>query len=303
MQGEHPPGRLYDVTITLDDGEPERFWIPADELLPVGSNDAIKRAVQQSIAAADPGARSSVPWRPIATSKEEYIAVAEDPDYVRGLTTPRFTNPNLLGFKNGGGIGGEGVCWWHSRFTRAALYLAYFVPDAPRPDAHALRRILRGLMAADEVVAIPGYRTMEEFSRDKQAEIQQRLERAQILEGIFQFCWVNGLAGLTKVSPEHMKALMDKIYVAVRDDGISYVKLQCPGIASHAWLMTAMEPRPDGGYHCWFLDSNWVGTSPWTYKLGMTALWGELGVPYLQREQELVQIKQTIRRFIGQQTR
>lgn len=96
-------------------------------------------------------------WQPAAMSREEYAARAVSPGYARALAANppgAASNPNLLAFGNSGGLLRNGVCWWHSRFTRAALYLVYFEPSKPKPDARTARKAIRSLMNADRVVEI-----------------------------------------------------------------------------------------------------------------------------------------------------
>ena len=47
---------------------------------------------------------------------------------------------NRLSFTNSGGLVNGGVCWWHSRFTRNANYVAVFSPDKAKPHNKTMRR-------------------------------------------------------------------------------------------------------------------------------------------------------------------
>lgn len=236
-------------------------------------------------------------------SREEFRACAGSPDYARSLAVNPpggGSNPNLLSFINTGGLLGEGVCWWHSRFTRAALYLAYFEPDAPRACGRRLHSILSGLMDAGGIVAIPGYRNLREFSEDNRRSIQAIFDRRQLSDGILRFAWVNGLAGASKVRPAKLLSLMDSIHEATLE-GLSYVKLQVRGIDAHSLVVTAMDPLPGGGYRCCYLDSNWPGERVWEYRPGsdsVSAVTGIPGVPYLQRVGELRKMKRMVARFL-----
>ncbi|MGK5087603.1 hypothetical protein WDW86_08600 [Bdellovibrionota bacterium FG-2] len=100
-----------------------------------------------------------------------------------------------LSFSNQGGAFSSGVCWWLSRFQRAALYLARFYPELPKPTADEARKLIRRLAQMNEVVEIPGYRNIFDFSCDFSTLIQRRLERWQILDGIFRFAWIEGIRG------------------------------------------------------------------------------------------------------------
>lgn len=242
-------------------------------------------------------------WRPAALSMQEYLSSAGKLDYVRALAanpqdgTP---NPNLLRHINGGGLLKKGVCWWHSRFTRNALYLAYFLPDEKRPDERETRLITGRLMMAGGVTAIPGFPNLREFSEANWALIQKTLERRQIIEGFLQFAWINGLAGRSRVSPARMETLMKRVHSETSSKGISYVKFQTPGLDAHALLITRSEPLPDGGYALRYLDSNLPREAALEYRPGDTHLSLEshlTGVPYLQRKGELARIAKVIAGF------
>jgi hypothetical protein len=243
-------------------------------------------------------------WRPAATSLEEYLEDAGKLEYVRALAAdpPHPPNPNLPGFANEGGIRNKGVCWWHSRLTRSAIYLAWFDPGGRRPDERSAKRIVESLLNAERVVSIPGYSNLRDFTLDNRRLVQERLDAAQLREGIFLFQWVNGLAGRSRVPPPRLKAMMDRIHSEVSTEGLSYVKLQVPGIDAHSWIMTEMVPFDGGGYKCRFLDSNCQGAKTWDYRPGAERIsiqgMGDFGVPYLQRSRELRTMKRLIARFV-----
>lgn len=247
-------------------------------------------------------------WRPAAVSKEEYISIACSDDYVPSLTASPpggGPNPNLLCFINSGGLLGKGVCWWHSRFTRNALYLAYFLPERHRAGKSHAREILNSLMRADRVVPIPGYSNLREFSGDRRSEIQKLLEWRQIFEGVAQFAWINGLAGRSKVPPERLKAMMDAIH-AENTRGAAYVKFQTPGLDAHALVITGTDPSADGGYTVRYLDSNLRLEAELAYRFGDRQLKlesGSVGVPYLQRSWELARMRGIVKRFVEENSK
>lgn len=246
-----------------------------------------------------------VEWQPAAVSREEYAARAVSRDYARALAANppgASTNPNLLAFGNSGGILRNGVCWWHSRFTRAALYLVYFEPGKPKPDARTARRAIRSVMDADRVVGIPGYSCLRDFSTDHRKEIQRVLEKRQLFDGILRFAWVDGLSGSHRVEAARLGVLMDGIHAVTSCEGLAYVKLQIRGIDAHSLVVTEMEPLQGGGYRCCFLDSNWPLERVWNYRPGQvtaSSVTGMPGVPYLQRTGELRRIRRTVADFAG----
>jgi hypothetical protein len=98
-----------------------------------------------------------------------------------------------------------------------------------------------------------------------------------------------------------MKHLMDRIYSEVHSGGLAYLKLQSPGISSHAWLITEMEQTDGGGYRYKFIDSNFINNPlPWHYKYGDTKIYiyEDMGIPYLQRSLELNNIRNAIHYYI-----
>lgn len=244
-----------------------------------------------------------ISWEPAPVSREEYIRRAGDPDHVKRLAAAPAdgaTNPNLLGFINSGGLLGKGVCWWHSRFTRNALYLAYFLPGRPKPTEEGAWRIIRVLMAGKAVTAVPGYRCLADFSWDHRKAVQRTLEHQQLIDGILGFAWVNGLTGASTVTGPVMKLLMDRIHRETSFPGIAYVKFQTPGIDAHALLVTGTEPLPDGGYMVRYLDSNLPLEAETACKPGdrrLTLANGSAGVPYLERSGELRRLMELARGF------
>ena len=114
-------------------------------------------------------------------SDESFCRDRQDRDFVKDLT---MDSSNLMTMRNHGGILNSGVCWWHSRFQRNALYLTIYKPALDKPDQNEVVRIIKKIRAAREVVTIPGYRNFAEFSYDNEALIQRELEKWQKGDGI-----------------------------------------------------------------------------------------------------------------------
>lgn len=297
---------MIELLAAVNGADLETLRVPVAELRPVTTSTRTKELAlalyERQTAAAWPWPTK---WRPAATSKQEYIENAGKMEYIRAIATrpfPAYENPNLLTYPNMGGIMNMGVCWWHSRLTRAALYLAYFLPQAEKPTEAEVKEIVRTLMVADGVVAIPGYSNLRDFSFEHWGIFQKRLETTQLVEGLFLFSWIDGLSGADELPPEKMKEQFDAIYEEVRDEGVAYVKLQMPGIDAHAWIISDMAPTAEG-YMLNFIDSNCTGPGTYHYKVGDTHIFpnwisGNLGVPYLQRSKELRRMKRIIARFM-----
>lgn len=228
-------------------------------------------------------------------TKEQFCADRLQPAYVKDLA--RDAN-NLMSFKNHGGFRNGGVCWWHSRFQRAALYLTHYNPSAEKPDAQTAKQIIRTLRNANDVVEIPGFKNFLEFSTHFAKEIQNELESWQKFESI-RFTWIRGLRGSTRVHPDWMKELMDNLYEETEiNKNISYQKLQMKGITAHAWLVVSMK-KFDNGYDLEVIDSNYQNmTKIYQYRHGDThLLYREKSpfTPYLENTFEMERINTTIK--------
>lgn len=170
------------------------------------------------------------------------------------LTDPR----NQLHFYNQGGLLNGGVCWWHSRFVRAAAYLAIFDPAQPKPNQEAAKEIINTIRKRKDIVVIPGYRNLYEFSVDWGNEILDKLEDWQRSDGLMKFSWFKGLTKDGEVSPEILEQKMDDLYERISRGEVVYQMLQMPGITAHAWLAIGME-KTFNGYVIHAIDSNAPG--------------------------------------------
>ena len=227
-------------------------------------------------------------------SKEQFCSDREDKSFVKAMARQR---ENLMAMKNQGGLAKGGVCWWHSRFQRNALYLTYYNPSAPVPDTYQAIKIIRDIRNQNGLIEIPGFNNFGEFSRTFAKEIQNELERWQRFEGL-RFTWIRGLRGSSSVHPEWMKTLMDNLYEEVHTNNhIAYQKLQMKGVTAHAWLVIDMVQTSEG-YDLEILDSNFPDrTSFYQYKVGDTHLkYPTAGsfVPYLENVNEMRWINETI---------
>ena len=208
-----------------------------------------------------------------------------------------------LAFDNDGGLFGQGVCWWHSRLQRAALLLALFKPNEPRPDAKEAAKLVHALTRM-KLVEIPGYVDFNSFSRDFHRVIQKELDRWQKSDGILRAKWWNGIRGRSRTSPKKLRRLMDRLYGEVAlEHRLTFVTLQMPGLVAHAALVTEMEQTPQG-YRFWIIDSNRPSeTIPVDYRFGDTHFRyepsGESYVPYIDFRTDLVRISTSILGYCG----
>ncbi|MGE3757930.1 MAG: hypothetical protein AB7H97_09240 [Pseudobdellovibrionaceae bacterium] len=225
-------------------------------------------------------------------SKVDYCARSKDPSYFKNLL---LSTENVMGFINNGGIAGGGVCWWHSRFTRAATYLAIYRPDLPRPSFAQAKRIIQTIRHRRGVVEIPGFKNLNEFSLAYADEIQDVLENWQMASGA-AFGWIRGLAGSSTLSAEKMQqTILQTLRLVEVEKLITYYKMQAKGITAHAWLVTKVEKSQyANGYILQIIDSNYAYPQEVNYSYGMTQFAGRYA-PYLESSEirearELAQI-------------
>jgi hypothetical protein len=101
---------------------------------------------------------------------------------------------NLTAFQNDGGFFGvTGVCWWHSRLQRSALYLTVFHPERPAPSENEIHGIFKALQRNSHVVEIGGYKNWQEFSLAWGDKLQKFLNQWQAGDTFIRQAWFNGL--------------------------------------------------------------------------------------------------------------
>lgn len=206
---------------------------------------------------------------------------------------------NQMAFTNQGGIGGGGVCWWHSRYTRNAAYLVQFRPDLPRlRDEKAIKKLVGEIRKGKKIVVVPGFKNLREFSRVNYKEVLNKLEDWQETDGILHFQWLAGLSGNTKVKSDALEVKMNELYERIQKGEVVYQKLQMPGITAHAWLVVGMEKVSDG-YLLEVLDSNsYRGPDVYKYTVGMESFryYGDDFVPYTGKSKEERRLRRILNR-------
>ena len=232
-----------------------------------------------------------------ATTTEQLCKNYKKKNYFKKLIA---SSANRLTFRNKGGLLNGGVCWWHSRFTRNALYLATFNPKKNRPTEKQKIKIIKNIRKGNQVVEIPGYDNLQDFSYYNRELIQKELEKWQITDGFINQQWIVGLWGSTHKNEKKLKKWMDKLYkYVVTNDNIAYQKVQMRGIDAHAWLVYDMNKTADG-YELEVIDSNSSSTRTIYYSNGDTSIrdhWYGNIIPYTGRKLELKRVKKAIRKF------
>nr|BDT28397.1 hypothetical protein BHI3_18630 [Bacteriovorax sp. HI3] len=237
----------------------------------------------------------------LPTTKNEFCARFEDDSI---LATYTDDSSNLMAFKNQGGLFNGGVCWWHSRFQRNIFYLSIFRPDLPRPKASEVKALIKEIRSGQKVFTIPGFSNFSDFSETYKKEILSELESWQLYDGVVLGSWIDGLKGDTKVKPDVLKGMMDKVFdYVVVNKKIAYQKLQIKGITSHAWLITNMKKVDGGGYEIGLIDSNNPRQCEnYSYKNGDESFF-EKGygnfVPYLEFTREEERLSYAAKTYCG----
>lgn len=190
------------------------------------------------------------------TAKQKFCEERLSSKYAVQQVVSRYQNQ--LSLMNQGGLFNGGVCWWHSRFTRAAAYLAVFDPSLPRPSDDEAKKIIDHIRKRKGMVVVPGFRNLWEFSLYYQKEILNKLEDWQRSDGLFKLSWVKGMMKEKDIAPEKLEKKMDDLFARVQNGEVVYQMLQIPGIMAHSWLVVGMT-RTNYGYNVIAVDSNAPG--------------------------------------------
>lgn len=175
---------------------------------------------------------------------------------------------NRLSFRNQGGIANGGVCWWHSRFQRNATYLVTFAPEKVAPTQKEAKKIIDRIRRGRDVVEIPGFYNLFDFSVEYKTEILKELAAWQRTDGFINQAWLLGIKGKTRVEPEKLEKMMNELYFDVKTGNSVFQVLQIKGITAHAWLVIGMQ-KSGLGYQLSVIDSNFpTETMVYDYKVG-----------------------------------
>ncbi len=207
-----------------------------------------------------------------------------------------FDLKNRISFRNEGGLFDGGVCWWHSRFQRAAIYLARYAPEKQKPSPAQAQKIVHDLTSMNHVVEIPGFENLFDFSLAFEPQIQKELDDWQLRDGFIFQQWARGLYGRSSLPPNEMKKRMSIIYSKFKKSlpGM-WVMAQLPGITSHALLIIDMKPNADG-FDLSFIDSNAPNTTLATsYHSGDRTVTAHGMVPYVGFNEDFVKIEKALK--------
>lgn len=210
-----------------------------------------------------------------------------------------------LSFENDGGLGNGGVCWWHSRFQRAAWYLADFHPEKPKPSDREATRIIHRFAHLEGVIEVPGYSDFSSFSKDFEPLIQRELNQWQIRDGFINQAWIRGLSRKSEYNPRRAAQVMAKLYEDYLGDRsknhVPWVKLQMPGLVAHAALILSIVRDAEANYTIEAVDSNFPDEiKTWNFEQGDTHIETidyEKMMPFDGYERDLNKIDRSLRDF------
>lgn len=201
---------------------------------------------------------------------------------------------NRISFRNQGGLLNAGVCWWHSRFQRNALYLTQYAPHLPPlTQIRDVKRLFRKIKRARSVVVIPGFQNLYSFSEAWSEVMISELERWQRIDGFLYQRWITGLTGKVVLTGRALEKNFKKIQTNLEEHFvIPFLKVQSRGPDAHAWLAVGAYQKAGQGYYIETVDSNYP-TDPFRdYNMGQSQILQQ--TPYLEFRLEQKRIAKTL---------
>lgn len=178
---------------------------------------------------------------------------------------------STLAFYNPDGTFNTGLCWLHTRFQRAANYLGDFKPELPKPTRENALKIIETIADGDEVVEIPGFKNLHEFSAAYKKEMTSQLNQMATKE-LFNLNLADRFGDRSRFSSDEFSATMDDIYDRqINNPHLMFLRERAAHYPtpfhSHSLLLFKMVPLSDGkspfgtlnasaGYRLTVLDPN-----------------------------------------------
>lgn len=160
---------------------------------------------------------------------------------------------NLTANANASGPLNTGLCWWHSKMQRAAIYLAVFDrPAQPRPTQAEAIQIFKQLRDYKAVVSIPGFIDWNEFTEAFRLEFYQVLGHWEIQESL-RLGFVQGLRAEVPTSTQMLQKISDEVNDYKR---VTFLLLKMRYLEAHSWLVQSMDLK-GSDFKMDFIDSNW----------------------------------------------
>jgi len=182
-----------------------------------------------------------------------------------------FQEENLTRVHNNPGAFKTGLCWWHSRMQRHALYLAIFdQPTSRKPNRGEAYKLLERIAKGTEVVSVPGFKNWQEFTGANEGVLLSFLSRWE-LEDTAMFQFARGLVAENGTSTQTYQQIFQQVNEYKR---ITYAIVKFPrrGVA-HSWLINSFQPNAgkiqnkeivNQGFKMTMIDSN-APLLPWEY--------------------------------------
>jgi hypothetical protein len=159
-----------------------------------------------------------------------------------------------LALNNPPGFARTGMCWFWSRIQRASMFLLRPAPHLPKPSPDERRRIIQKLIDMNEVIELPGYKTVSEFfEHDRKTEnaLVQEVDYWAVRTFFRMFVRV-GDSGSRKSHSEryarynylHSRLQFRKEPVFLRFN--PHPERAPLGIVSHSYLLLDVEPYYEG---------------------------------------------------------
>lgn len=172
---------------------------------------------------------------------EDFLAKAEHPS-------------NLTSNRNAAGNLGTGLCWWHTKLQRAALYLAVFdQPDSPKPTKAEALHILAKIRDLKEVVSIPGFKNWFDFTFDYHDEFYQILNHWEVRD-IAQLQFLKGVRVLQAMDPSMLQKISDEVNEYKR---LTYLMVKLPMLGAHSWIAQSFQLEGTE-FKIGYIDSNYA---------------------------------------------
>jgi len=169
---------------------------------------------------------------------EDFLAKASHPLNL----TPNYNAPGPLG---------TGMCWWHSKMQRAAVYLAVFDrPDSAKPTTAEALHIFAKLRDLKEVVSVPGFTNWFDFSKAYKTEFYQILGHWEVRDTL-QLQFLKGIRS-TETSPETLRKISQEVNEYKR---LTFLLLKMPLLEAHSWLAQSFDLN-GSDFKAGFIDSN-----------------------------------------------
>lgn len=160
---------------------------------------------------------------------------------------------NLTFNRNAPGPLYTGLCWWHSKMQRAALYLAVFdQPKATKPTSQEATAIFRSLENLESVISIPGFSSWFAFTDSYRTEFYQALGDWEIRESL-QLGFLKGLRATGKTDLSMIQKISDEVNDYKR---LTFVLLKMPYLEAHSWIVQSMSTHGKH-FEMGFIDSNY----------------------------------------------